>query len=497
MHYSQKKNRALYFFAALIAAAVCVLIFEYNGVGDSDYYWHIVLGREICQTHSIPTQDTFSWLSDSLGLQETAHSWLGSIILYKLSLINSNPMYGQLIFVFLSAFAYALFVDLAWGKELNDPFENCLFVCLVTALMTWGGRPMNIGILLFAISFYLLNDGYRNPESKKYRLLPVVAILWANIHGGSLPILFAFNTLFVAMSFLPDVNTFGLLNEREQPTARARKMGSLLVVNMLAGLLNPYGFKLYYYFFITNNEATKRYVSEWQPSALADPVVFFCIAFLFVIVASRTKIRLTEFLPILCCLLLTSRYVRIRSYLLVVMIPLIFRFLSVMMKEQENRMWKNGGRFTMGFTGKSKFWTIVTSAALVVACCIYAPFIATNPEKTGDKMDAEFVELLHALNPQRMYTSYNDGGYAIYHGFQSFCDSRADLFPEDALDASIQLAFSSGTTDTTYRDALSKWDFDAVLLSKESNAPAIEFMEVLPGWEKTIENDYYVIFTPQ
>lgn len=50
MHYSQKKNRALYFFAALIAAAVCVLIFEYNGVGDSDYYWHIVLGREICQT---------------------------------------------------------------------------------------------------------------------------------------------------------------------------------------------------------------------------------------------------------------------------------------------------------------------------------------------------------------------------------------------------------------------------------------------------------------
>ena len=75
--------------------------------------------------------------------------------------------------------------------------------------------------------------------------------------------------------------------------------------------------------------------------------------------------------------------------------------------------------------------------------------------------------------------------------------SRADLFPEDALDASIQLAFSSGTTDTTYRDALSKWDFDAVLLSKESNAPAIEFMEVLPGWEKTIENDYYVIFTPQ
>lgn len=168
-----------------------------------------------------------------------------------------------------------------------------------------------------------------------------------------------------------------------------------------------------------------------------------------------------------------------------------------MMKEQENRMWKNGGRFTMGFTGKSKLWTILTSVVLAAACCIYAPFIATNPEKTGDKMDAEFVEQLQALNPQRMYTSYNDGGYAIYHGFKSFCDSRADLFPEDVLDASIQFAFSSGTTDTTYQDDLAKWDFDAVLLSKESNAAAIEFMDVLPGWDRAVENDYYAVFTPQ
>ena len=112
-----------------------------------------------------------------------------------------------------------------------------------------------------------------------------------------------------------------------------------------------------------------------------------------------------------------------------------------------------------------------------------------------------FLEQAGLSEPPLVYAAESSEGeflgYAIYHGFQSFCDSRADLFPEDALDASIQLAFSSGTTDTTYRDALSKWDFDAVLLSKESNAPAIEFMEVLPGWEKTIENDYYVIFTPQ
>ncbi len=59
MHHSQKRYKTLYLFAALIAAAISVLLIELGGIGDSDYYWHIVLGREICSTHTIPVADTF------------------------------------------------------------------------------------------------------------------------------------------------------------------------------------------------------------------------------------------------------------------------------------------------------------------------------------------------------------------------------------------------------------------------------------------------------
>ena len=78
MHYTQKRCKALYFFAALLAAAVLVLEIEYSGIGDSDFYWHIVLGKEICATHTIPVNDTFSWLSQELDLTETAHSCVSS-----------------------------------------------------------------------------------------------------------------------------------------------------------------------------------------------------------------------------------------------------------------------------------------------------------------------------------------------------------------------------------------------------------------------------------
>ena len=184
MHYTQKRCKALYFFAALLTAAVLVLEIEYSGIGDSDFYWHVVLGKEICTTHTIPVNDTFSWLSQELGLTETAHSWLGSVIVYLFSCIFSNPIYGLLLFSFISAFVYALFMELAWGKILQDPFENCLFVVLLTVFLPICGRPMNFGLILFAASFFLLNDVYRNPDNKRCWLLPVISLLWANLHGG-------------------------------------------------------------------------------------------------------------------------------------------------------------------------------------------------------------------------------------------------------------------------------------------------------------------------
>ena len=100
MHYTQKRCKALYFFAALLAAAVLVLEIEYSGIGDSDFYWHIVLGKEICATHTIPVNDTFSWLSQELDLTETAHSW--STCFLVSSQTPSTACFCFLLFLLLS-----------------------------------------------------------------------------------------------------------------------------------------------------------------------------------------------------------------------------------------------------------------------------------------------------------------------------------------------------------------------------------------------------------
>ena len=104
-------NKTLYQFAAIIVTAIAVIMAERQGVVDSDYFWHITLGKSIWQNKAIPTQDTFSWLSPELNLQETAHSWLSSLILYAFSCISTNPVYGMLAFIAVTVFAYCLFIE--------------------------------------------------------------------------------------------------------------------------------------------------------------------------------------------------------------------------------------------------------------------------------------------------------------------------------------------------------------------------------------------------
>lgn len=493
---AKRSNKTLYLFAAVIVTAIAVIMAERQGVVDSDYFWHLTLGKSIWQNKAIPTQDTFSWLSPELNLQETAHSWLSSLILYAFSCISTNPVYGMLAFIAVTVFAYCLFIEYIWGRQIKDPFMNVLALALVTLPLDWAGRPQNIGLTLFAIGFYLLNKVYEEPDTKLRWLLPVVSVLWANLHGGALPILLAFNLLFLVLCFAPDINAFDIYNEKGDSKKRFRALFQVFLSDILAGLLNPYGIKLYIYFFVTNNETTKKYVSEWMPSHLANEVVFLCLAFLFLIVAYRMKVKLTEFAPYLCCLFMTAMYVRIRSYWVIVMTPLIYRFLTSLISAQENRMWKAGGRPNSSWAGNTKKYTIAAAAVLVLVSAVYAPSMANDRDKTGDYITADLVSYIQDLNPQRLYTSYNDGGYCIYHGIKSFADSRADLFPDDVIEASVNFAFMSYSTDTGMEDCLNQFDFDAILLRRSQSGPCIEYLNQLSGWTQGYKDDYFVVFVP-
>ena len=46
---AKRSNKTLYLFAAVIVTAIAVIMAERQGVVDSDYFWHITLGKSIWQ----------------------------------------------------------------------------------------------------------------------------------------------------------------------------------------------------------------------------------------------------------------------------------------------------------------------------------------------------------------------------------------------------------------------------------------------------------------
>lgn len=476
---------------SIIAASVSCLILENYGFLDGDFYWHVALGKYILN-NGMMQQDKFSWLGSQLGLTETAHSWLSSVIISLFAQIRPNPLYGCFLYIWVTNFIYMLTMlsicNIATDTSEILTEKHITWFSLVAAsilLLTSNGRPQQIGNTLFLLSIYLLLDAYQNPDSKKCYALPIISTLWANLHGGSLPILFAYNGLFVVLSLLKSFEIGTWYNER--PTAwkqRTKRMAELLLANLATGLLNPYGYKLYYYFCVTNNTATKKYVSEWQNSTLINPIVILALIFLFATAVFKNhKVQIEYPAVVLSGLLASALYVRCASYLSITLV-----LCTAQIMKSENILADTGK--------KTKLVPVVWIVALMTwfVATFNTPSVVYDADKTADKMSDALIATMTEMNPQRLYTDYSTGGIAIYHGFQSFIDARADLFPAEVLTEGIQFSISKLEPPMNNEEYLKKWNFDAILLNNKTSAALIDYMNLNSEYEKVFEDSYYTLY---
>lgn len=484
----------------VIAGAIQMLQIAVNGIVDSDYYWHITLGRWILEHKTIFREDVFSWIAAERGYVETAHSWLGSVVISLFAGITADPTVGAGIFAGFSTVITASLMAYAWVSPLSKENEKCDFLNgiltiaagLTVVMQGATPRPLNFGILLFCLSMLLLHDGFERPESKKCWWIPFLGVLWANLHGGSVPILFAFIALFLVLSCLPAFSIRGVGQVSERSKTRIIRFGSLLMASAGAALINPYGYKLFIYFFYTNNEATKRHISEWQPAVLINPTIYITIAILLLILMLRREKRTVELsylLPVLATLYMTGKYIRIKPYVQICDVILVSHFLRITYGDYEPK--------------KLNSMPIRRIAALLMAVSLVllggGAYVTVNPIEASDKdrdpINVELMTVLDQLEPERMYTTYDDGGYLIYHGYQSFVDSRADLFPGDMLEKAITFDDLIGFSSDELDEFITEYQFDAILLKHDS--PLSAWLTINPNWSPVFIDDGHDLFVPR
>lgn len=309
------------FLAAIFISAV-------TKVQDTDAWMHLTLGRTIWQQHGFPATEPLAF--SAAGLPFSYTSWLFGVLCYL-----SFAGLGIPGVVLLTAFAAtALFaVLLADSLRPVRGIAVALPVLAVTMLLVrfrFIERPDLFALLFLAVSVFCLN-AYRDRGKRYLYALPVVHLLWANMHTS---------IALMPLPFLAHLGGALLRGRFPRPGAapavapaprQFAVVGAVLAASFGASLINPNG--LAQYTIAADYLASpffKQVILEFQPltwSLTAWPF-FFAAALILSFAANRRGFAYEDLLLALPFLVLPFVAARFIVYFGVIAGPIIARNLS-------------------------------------------------------------------------------------------------------------------------------------------------------------------------
>lgn len=224
---------------------------------DPDFGWHIRLGQ-IIRDSGIPQHDPFSYTMAHYPV--IAHEWFTDIVLSLLF-----PVIGRvglaLLFALFSTAAIIIVIRQIKPKEYKW-ISIPLALTLITLYEFAAIRPQILTWLMLCI---LLSYLYQNNPLKNWLKIPLLFVIWVNIHGG-----FAMG---IAVLFL---YSFAKMVEKR----RVIKNYILIpTTSLIATFINPYGFGIWYEIWVTMSDSSLRWsIAEWLP-ALYMPNFLFWVYF--------------------------------------------------------------------------------------------------------------------------------------------------------------------------------------------------------------------------
>jgi len=223
--------------AGLNLLALAVLLFSvlWRQTSEFDIWWHLAAGRWILEHRAIPHQDRFSFT-------RAGHEWLDLHWLYQVVLYLAYARFQELGPIGLKM----AWISLAWllvagipGRRRARAMTIFLFALgIVAGNATYFERPSSLSFLFLGLTLALLWQ-WRNTSSRLLYLAPITQMIWTNCHS-----LFVLG-LFLLGCFWAEAGLDALLRQRRQPEAmrRFKQISLVLLLSVLAGIVNPYGFR--------------------------------------------------------------------------------------------------------------------------------------------------------------------------------------------------------------------------------------------------------------
>jgi hypothetical protein len=445
------------------------LFMAFEPITDDDWFWHYVVGNWVNNNHAIPTHELFSWFGN---YSWTAHEWLTELIMYKLT-----PLGCLIIMLIIFFFLYLLMAKML-RVNIKKTFDfKLLYLLLMTIFFkVTGPRPYIISLLFFAYLVYVLFN-FVDKEKWSNKLIwsiPILQILWVNLHGGSssMSYIFILGVLICdgILRILPV--KIERLSDTKLDNKQVKTLFIVLGLTILASMVNPFGIKMLVYPFSNMaDNSMLDYIVEWASASFHGffgLYLFIMLAFpLFNLILTKDKVKIHEVgfqLLLLYMALKSQRFIGMYGIYSTWNLGKYFFIKDDFYNTIKSKCHQYEKLI------KYSFYLFLIVVIVLVGYKQTKSFMAKGLiDNDGFYSDAS-VETIINLKPQRLYNDYSQGGYLLYKlnednaldQVKVFGYGLGDVFSRSILPDSVNL--SDLYKDP--REILNKYDFDVILTTK-------------------------------
>ncbi len=469
----------------VFALFVGVLTMALRPVADPDFWWHLRAGRWMVEHRVILYQDIFSFTK--AGQEWIAHEWLSEWLMYGLYRLGGLPLL-ILFFAGLVTATFAVLYLRTEGKPYLAGFSLVLGFLATAPVL--GARPQMFTFFLSGLYWYLLERYRREGFSRWLMPLPLLMLLWVNLHGG-----YAVGLLLLGAFGLEA--TFEQWRKRERASSGAPgqvvPLGVALLLSTAAVMANPNGLRLYRYPFETLGSPTmQRYIQEWfSPDfhlAHWQPLAVLLVVLLLAAFFARPRVSLANAALLAFFCYATLRSGRHVPFFVLAAVPvlgaacetILGKYLPALPVEEPPRLrWK---AYHIALAG------LLLLAALGRSLSVFRQQTESEEEKFPARALAWFRE---NRPPPNLYNTYDWGGYLLWHlypEYRVFIDGRADLYGDEFIEEFLRIY----RAEKGWEAGLERYGVNTVLI--QPSAPLAKVLQQSDSWARAYGDEQAVIF---
>ncbi|MDD3646914.1 MAG: hypothetical protein PHS44_00230 [Candidatus Dojkabacteria bacterium] len=315
----------------LITTSLVILIFTMLLFlpTDPDLFWHLKYG-ELTLDQGPISHDPFSYTFSEFRFYD--YEWLAHILTILLYRFGGYVLLS-IFFAVIVLLAFTLSANISLPRKAPRNLRTLAVFAGLFLTIPMTGIRLQMLSLLGVVSVYFIYNRYLTAKSKLIYLIPVIFVLWANVHPGFLSglALISLLTFSEFIKFL--LRSFNLsgksdsIYDDDYPSLKTLFL--ITVLSFISTLITPFGHHILFQSLSFSVEPyTGNIINEWLSPDFKVTSGFFFYSFSGIIFLSfylRKKINLNEILVIIFFAIMTMQGIRNLPLLVAVALPSILQ----------------------------------------------------------------------------------------------------------------------------------------------------------------------------